>query len=82
MEPTGRVYSSDLRKLTEEQKLERGAKAVGVTLEEWTVLSSPPDSTLLRVAAQKKNVYARGYTVAGWRRLPMAEKLAALKVEN
>ena len=81
MEPTGRVYSSDLRKLTEEQKLERGAKTVGVTLEEWTALS-PPDSTLLRVAAQKKNVYARGYTVAGWRRLPMAEKFAALKVEN
>ena len=74
MEPTGRVYSPDLRKLTEEQKLERGAKAAGVTLEEWTALS-PSDRTLLRVAAKKENVYARGFTKAAWKRLSMAEKL-------
>ena len=78
MEPSGRVYSPDLRKLTEEQKLERGAKAAGVTLEEWAALS-PSDRTLLRVAAQKECVYARGYTVAGWKRLPMAEKFAILR---
>ena len=81
MEPTGRFYSSDLRKLTEEQKLERGAKAAGVTLEEWTALS-PSDRTLLRVAAKKENVYARGFTKAGWKRLAMAEKFAAIRGAN
>jgi hypothetical protein len=81
MEPTARVYSSDLRKLTEEQKLERGAKAAGVTLEEWMALS-PADRTLLRIAAQKKNAYARGFTKAGWKRLPMAEKFAILRGER
>ena len=81
MEPTGREYSPELRKLTEEQKLERGAKAAGVTLEEWTALS-PSDRTLLRVAAQKKNVYARGFTRAAWMRLPMAEKFAAIRDAN
>ena len=61
MEPTARVYSSDLRKLTEEQKLERGAKAAGVTLEEWTALS-PEDRTLLRTAAKKgKRLCSRLY---------------------
>ena len=81
MEPTGREYSPELRKLTEEQKLERGAKAAGVTLEEWTALS-PSDRTLLRVAAQKKNVYACGFTRAAWMRLPMAEKFAAIRGAN
>ena len=81
MEPTGREYSPELRKLTEEQKLERGAKAAGATLEEWMALS-PSDRTLLRVAAQKKNVYARGFTRAAWMRLPMAEKFAVLREAN
>lgn len=80
MEPTNREYSPDLRKLTEEEKLIRGAKAAGVTLEEWTALS-PADRTLLRVAAKKKNAYARGFTKAGWKRLPMAEKFAILRGE-
>ena len=40
---------------------------------------SPSDRTLLRVASQKECVYARGYTVAGWKRLPMAEKFAILR---
>ena len=73
MEETNREYSPDLRKLTEEEKLIRCAKAAGVTLEEWSALS-PADRTLLRCAAQKKNVYARGFTKAAWKRLPMAEK--------
>ena len=81
MEPTGREYSPELRKLTEDQKLERGAKAAGVTLEEWTALS-PSDRTLLRVAAKKENVYACGFTKAGWKRLPMAEKFAAIRGAN
>ena len=81
MEPTNRYYSPDLRKLTEEQKLERGAKATGVTLEEWAALSSA-DRTLLRAAAKKKNAYARGFTKAGWKRLPMVEKFAILRGER
>lgn len=78
MDPPNRHYSPDLRKMTDEAKLERGAAVAGVTLEEWTALS-PADRTLLRVAAQKKNANARGYTRAGWKRLPMAEKLAILR---
>ena len=78
MDDHKRTYSKDLRKLTEEQKLERGAKAAGVTLEEWAALSSA-DRTLLRAAAKKKNAYARGFTKAGWKRLPMAEKFAILR---
>ena len=78
MDDPHRTYSRDLRKLTEEQKLERGAKAAGVTLEEWTALS-PADRTLLRTAAKKETVYARGFTKAAWKRLPMAEKFAILR---
>ena len=81
MAETDRIYSRDLRKLTEEEKLIRGARAGGVTLEEWTALSLA-DRTLLRNAAQKKNVYARGFTKAGWKRLPMAEKFAILRGEQ
>ncbi len=78
MDDPHKVYSPDLRKLTEEQKLERGAKAAGVTLEEWTALS-PADRTLLRTAAKKENAYSRGFTKAAWKRLPMAEKFAILR---
>ena len=78
MDDPHRSYSKDLRKLTEEQKLERGAATAGVTLEEWAALSSA-DRTLLRIAAQKKNAYSRGFTKAGWKRLPMAEKFAILR---
>ncbi len=81
MDDPHRTYSRDLRKLTEEQKLEHGAKAGGVTLEEWTALS-PADRTLLRKAAMEENVYARGFTKAGWKRLPMAEKFAILRGER
>ena len=78
MDPTDRVYSPNLRKLTEEEKLVRGARSAGVTLEEWKSLS-PTDRTLLRKAAWKKNASARGFTKAAWMRLPMAEKFAILK---
>lgn len=78
MDPPKKVYSPDLRKLTDEEKLIRGAKAGGVTLEEWTALSAA-DRTLLRKAAKKENVYARGFTKAAWMRLPLAEKFALLK---
>ena len=81
MEDTGRVYSRDVRRLTEEERLIRGAKAAGVSLEEWRALS-PDDRTLLRTAAMKKNAYARGFTKAGWKRLPMAEKFAILRAER
>ena len=78
MDDPHREYSPDLRKLTEEQKLERGAKAAGVTVEEWEGLSAS-DRTLLRVASRKENIYARGFSKAAWKRLPMVEKFAILK---
>ena len=78
MDDSHRTYSVDLRKLTEEQKLEREAKVAGVTVEEWLGLSAS-DRTLLRVAARKENIYARGYSRAAWKRLPMAEKFAILR---
>ena len=78
MDDPHKLYSPDLRKLTDEQKLERGANAAGVTLEEWTALS-PADRTLLRTAAKKENAYSRGFTKAAWKRLPMAEKFAILR---
>ena len=81
MDDPHRSYSKDLRKLTEEQKLERSAATAGVTLEEWAALSSA-DRTLLRAAAKKKNAYARGFTKAGWKRLPMTEKFAILRGER
>ena len=81
MDDPQRTYSKDLRKLTDEQKLERGAREGGVTLEEWTALS-PADRTLLRAAAKKKNAYARGFTKEGWKRLAMAEKFAILRGER
>ena len=81
MDDPQRTYSKDLRKLTDEEKLIRGARAGGVTLEEWTALS-PSDRTLLRVAARKKNVYACGFTRAAWMRLPMAEKFAVIREAN
>ena len=78
MDPPKKVYSPDLRKLTDEEKLIRGAKAGGVTLEEWTALSAA-DRTLLRKAAKRENVYARGFTKAAWMRLSMREKFAILE---
>ena len=81
MDDPHRSYSKDLRKLTEEQKLERRAAMAGVTLEEWTALSHE-DRTLLRKAAKKETAYARGFTKAAWKRLPMAEKFAILRGER
>ena len=78
MEPTNRYYSPDLRKLTDEAKLIRGAHEGGVTLEEWTALSSA-DRRLLKKAAKTENAHARGFTKAAWMRLPMAEKFAILR---
>lgn len=78
MDDPHRAYSPDLRKLTEEQKLERGAKAAGVTIEEWAGLSAS-ERTLLRVAARKENVYTRGFSRAAWRRLSITEKFAILR---
>ena len=72
------MYSLDLRKLTEDQKLERGASQAGVSLEEWMSLS-PSERTLVRVAAKKEDVYARGFTKAAWKRLTMREKFDILR---
>ena len=55
-----------------------GKSGKGGTLEEWSALSAA-DRTLLRKAAKRENVYARGFTKAAWMRLPLAEKFALLK---
>ena len=70
-----RVYSTDLRTLPDEVRIARNAKALGVTVEEFGELD---DATRkwLRAAARKEAVQARGFTKAGWRRLPLAEKLS------
>ena len=81
MEETNREYSPDLRKLTEEEKLIRGAHEGGVTLEEWTALSLD-DRRLLKKAAKTENAHARGFTKAAWMRLPVAEKFAILRGER
>ena len=78
MDDPQRTYSKDLRKLTDEAKLIRGAHEGGVTLEEWTALSSA-DRRLLKKAAKTENAHARGFTKAAWMRLPMAEKFAILR---
>ena len=49
-----------------------------MSLDEWVSLS-PAERTLLRVAAKKENVYARGFTKAAWKRLSMREKLDILR---
>lgn len=49
-----------------------------MTVEEWEVLSAS-DRTRLRVASRKENIYARGFSKAAWKRLPMVEKFAILK---
>ena len=75
MDDPHKEYSSDLRKLTEEQKLQRNASVLGVTLEEYGTLDAATRKWL-RAAAKKESVYARGLTKAAWKRLPLSEKLA------
>lgn len=74
MTPPNSTWSPDLRKLPEEVKLARNASALGVTPAEFQALD---DATRkwLRAVAKKEAVYARGFTKAGWKRLPLAEKL-------
>lgn len=73
--PTARrEWPSDLRALTDEVKEERNAKACGVTVDEFRTLDEGTKKWLRR-AAKKEVVYSRGFTKAGWKRLPLAEKL-------
>ena len=80
MDPPSKVYSSDLRKLTDEQKLARNAATACVTEEEWRQLSDA-DRRLLKKAATRERCQARGISRAAWKRLPAAEKLVRARLE-
>ena len=73
-----RTYSRDLRKLTSEALLQRNASRCAVTEAEYATLDDKTRK-LLRKAAEKKSIAARGFSKAAWRRLPLAEKLAILR---
>ena len=74
MTPPCREWPDDLRALSEDAKLQRNAKALGVTEQEFQTLDDDTRKWLRR-AAKKETVYARGFTKASWKRLPLAEKL-------
>ena len=74
MTPPNRTWSPDLRKLSDEVTLARNATALGVTPQEFETLDAATRKWL-RAAAKKETVYARGFTKAGWKRLPLVEKL-------
>ncbi len=76
--PPNREWPSDLRKLSPEALLQRNAACCGVTEEEYVSLDEPTRK-LLRKAGLKKDIRARGFTIAGWKRLPLADKLASLR---
>ena len=75
MDDPHKSYGADLRKLTDEQKLQRNASALGVTAEEYEALDGETRKWL-RAAAKKEAVSARGFTKAAWKRLPLKGKLA------
>ena len=78
MDDPHRTYSRDLRKLTSEALLQRNASRCAVTEAEYATLDDKTRK-LLRKAAEKKSIAARGFSKAAWRRLPLAEKLAILR---
>jgi len=78
MDDLRKSYSHDLRKLSPEALLQRNAACCGVTEEEYVSLDEPTRK-LLRKAGLKKDIRARGFTIAGWKRLPLADKLASLR---
>jgi hypothetical protein len=81
MDDPHKVYSPDLRKLTDEQKLDRAASCAGVTVEELQTLSDA-DRKLLKRAYSREACKARGIARAAWERLPLAEKLRVARLEE
>lgn len=74
MTPPNRTWPADLRKVPPELLRLRNANRLGVTPEEFDALDAET-RTWLYHASEKKTVYARGFTKAGWKRLPLEEKL-------
>ena len=81
MDDPHKLYSPDLRKLTDEQKLVRAASCAGVTVEELQALSEA-DRKMLKRAYSRAACKARGITRAAWERLPLAEKLRVAQLEE
>ena len=81
MDDPHKVYSTDLRKLTDEQKLDRAASCAGVTVEELQTLSDD-DRKMLKRAYSREACKARGIARAAWARLPLAEKLRVARLEE
>ena len=71
MDDPHKSYSPDLRKLTDEQKLERAASCAGVTVDELQLLSDG-DRKLLKRAYSREACKARGIARAAWERLPLS----------
>lgn len=76
-----KYYSPDLRKLTDEQKLERAASCAAVTVEEYQSLFDS-DRKLLKRAYSREACKARGIARAAWERLPLEEKLRVARLED
>lgn len=74
-------HSPDLRKLTDEQKLDWAASCAGVTVEELRTLSDA-DRKLLKRAYSREACKARGIARAAWERLLLAEKLRVARLEE
>ena len=81
MDDPHKVYSTDLRKLTDEQKLDRAASCAGVTADEFQTLSDA-DRKMLKRAYSREACKARGIARAAWARLPLAEKLRVAQLEE
>lgn len=74
MTPPNRTWPVDLRKVPPELLRLRNAKRLGVTPEEFDTLDAET-RTWLYHASEKKTIQVRGFTKAGWKRLPLEEKL-------
>jgi len=81
MDDPHKDYSPDLRKLTDEQKLDRAASCAGVTVEELQTLSES-DRKMLKRAYSREACKARGIARAAWVRLPLSEKLRVARLEE
>jgi len=81
MNPPSRIYSPDLRKLTDEQKRARNAASACVTEAEWEQLSDT-ERRLLKKASTRERCQARGMSRAAWKRLPVDEKLTIARKET
>jgi len=81
MDDPHKHYSPDLRKLTDEQKLDRAASCAGVSVDELQTLSDA-DRKLLKRAYSREACKARGISRAAWKHLSLDEKLRVARSEE